>query len=131
MKSGADGEDGSTEDPPEDQTEQLSPDELKLAKAELRAVKKELKRLEQDFVDRLQQACAALDDEAARALVLNIPKGELQAIIDDYVAEHRELVVAAFQTWWDKYRVTLATIEHDRGEAEARLMNLLVDLRYA
>ena len=48
-----------------------------------------------------------------------------------YVADHRQQVVAAFESWWDKYRVTLTSIEQERDAAAAKLRGFLVELGYA
>src|ERR1019366_9293297 len=106
-------------------------DEIKAVKKQLAAVRKHLKTLQTDFVERLQQACLHLDDGAARDLVLVILKGELQAIIEGYVARHRALVLDAFETWWDKYQVTLGEIEHSRDAATGAMHGFLVELGYA
>jgi type I restriction enzyme M protein len=110
--------------------EELSPEELTAAKKALTAVKKQLKALQQQFVRRLQQARADLDEAAARDLVLAILKGELQAIIDGHVARHTDLVVAAFEMWWEKYRNALVEIERDRDAAAGQLDSYLLQLGY-
>lgn len=110
--------------------EELSADEVKALKKELTAVRKQLKTLQRAFVQRLQEARAGLDDTAGRDLALAILKGELRAIVDRYVAQHRSLVLAAFETWWDKYRTTLVAIERDRASAAERLQGFLVELGY-
>ena len=40
-------------------------------------------------------------------------------------------VVAAFENWWDKYRVTLTDVERDRDAAAAALRAFLRGLGYA
>ena len=44
---------------------------------------------------------------------------------------HRQEVVAAFETWWDKYRVTLTSIEDERDAAAEKLQEFLGGLGYA
>jgi type I restriction enzyme M protein len=39
-------------------------------------------------------------------------------------------VIAAFETWWDKYRVTLADIEAERDAAARELQQYLEGLGY-
>jgi type I restriction enzyme M protein len=50
--------------------------------------------------------------------------------VDRYIAAHRAEVVAAFETWWDKYRVTLGELEASRDAARAKLESFLVELGY-
>jgi type I restriction enzyme M protein len=39
-------------------------------------------------------------------------------------------MVTAFENWWEKYRVTLPTIEHERSVATASLAGFLKELGY-
>ena len=94
------------------------------------AIRKQLKTLQKEFVDRLQQARAELDDAAARKLVLGILKAELDSIVNREVTRHRALVSGAFQIWWDKYQVTLGSLEEQRGRSTQRLHTLLRQLGY-
>jgi type I restriction enzyme M protein len=111
--------------------QELTEDEIKALKTELTAVRKQLKNLQKEFVDRLHQARADLDEAAARKLVLRILKGELDAIVDRQVARHRALVLGAFQTWWDKYQVTLDALEEERSQSTRTLQTFLRQLGYA
>jgi type I restriction enzyme M protein len=98
---------------------------------ELIAVKKEIKRLQRDFVVRLHQNRLELHEDAARDLVLGILQGDLRAILGTYVDKQRTEVTLAFETWWDKYRVTLRAIDVTRGQAIENLNLSLSKLRYA
>jgi type I restriction enzyme M protein len=119
----ADDEDGEAE-------EELSEDELTALKKELSGVKKKLKAKESNFTKRLQEARSALDEDGARDLVLGILRVDLDDILDRYVADHRQQVVAAFENWWDKYRVTLTSIEEERDAAAGKLREYLGGLGY-
>ncbi len=104
---------------------------MKTLRSELSTVKKKLKAAESNFAKRLKQARMELDDSAAKELVLQILRAGLDTILDRYVIQHRRQVVAAFENWWDKYRVTLTSIEQERGATAAKLRELLGELRYA
>lgn len=54
----------------------------------------------------------------------------MQAIVERYMAAQRKQIVAAFENWWDKYRVTLTEIEGKRDEAAKVLQGFLKGLRY-
>jgi type I restriction enzyme M protein len=59
-------------------------------------------------------AVDALDEAGAAALLLAILHNDMQVIVERYISAQRQQVVAAFENWWDKYRVTL---DRDRGQA--------------
>jgi type I restriction enzyme M protein len=52
-------------------------------------------------------AVDALDEAGAAALLLAILRNDMQVILERYISAQRQQVVAAFENWWDKYRVTL------------------------
>ncbi len=122
------------EDEEEDGSEsedEISEEELKALKNELREVKQSLKTKQRNFVGRVKEARAEIDEAGAKDLVLGILRSDLDEILGRYVAEHRNQVIAAFETWWDKYRVPLASIEGERDAAAERLRRFLAGLRYA
>jgi type I restriction enzyme M protein len=65
------------------------------------------------LVERLQEAYEALSEDEARRLVLDLLRTDLLAQLERYVVEHRQQVIAAVETWWDKYQVTLGQIEQE------------------
>ena len=73
----------------------------------------------------------ALDEPGAAELLLTIMRNDMQTILDRYVATQRQQVVVAFESWWDKYSETLASMEQARDAAASELRRYLSDLRYA
>jgi type I restriction enzyme M protein len=127
--SGADEEeDGEEAEPSESQ---LSEEELRALKKQLTTNKRALKTKQDDFGQKFKEARTALLEPSARDLVLGILRSDLDAILGRYVASHRDKVVAAFESWWDKYRVTLTTIEQERDAAAEKLRGFLGGLGYA
>jgi len=124
---------GSVEDEEDgnESAEELSEQEIKAARKDVAAVNAKLKRLQKQFVTQLQKARSALDEKSAQELVLGILAAELRLILDGYVAGQRGLVVSAFETWWDKYRITFSAIEHRRDSAADRLRAYMTELGYA
>ena len=57
-------------------------------------------------------------------------RNDMQAILERYVAAQRQQVVAAFENWWDKYRVTLSDIESERDDSSGTLRGYLAALNY-
>ncbi len=111
--------------------EQLSEAEVKALKKELSAVKKRLKAKLGLFTVRLREARVALSEEEAKLLVLGILRTDLDAILERYKVDRRQQIIAAFEGWWDKYMVTLTSIEEDRDAAAGRLREYLGGLGYA
>lgn len=103
---------------------------LKAWRKELTAVKKQLKIKKDSFKQRIGAAVEGLTPEAAAELVLTILHNDMRSIIERYMAAQRKQIVAAFENWWDKYRVTLTEIESKRDEAAKALQGFLKGLRY-
>lgn len=105
--------------------------QLKEWKKQLAALKKDIKAQEQGFAQRLNAAVDALDEAGAAELLLTILRNDMQAILDRYVGAQRQQVVAAFESWWDKYRVTLTDVEQQRDAAAVALRTYVRSLGYA
>ena len=104
--------------------------QLKEWKRQLVALKKDIKAQQQGFAQRLNAAVDALDDAGAATLLLTILRKDMQAIVDRYVGAQRQQVAAAFEGWWDKYRVTLTAVEQARNATATQLQSFLRDLGY-
>lgn len=128
VKRGQPSEDGS-EDSAEDE-ERLSDEKIRALKRELGAAKKRLKELNAEFIDRLDASVRAIDDEGARELVISILREQLTDIVQRYVSSQRQLAVTAFEVWWEKYAIRLASIEETRAAASAKLRGFLEGLGY-
>lgn len=129
----AEGEDGEAAEPVEDDgDEENAVDEaqLKAWKKELTAVKKQLKAKNDSFKQHIDAAVDGLTPEAAADLLLTILHNDMNAIVERYITAQRKQIVAAFENWWDKYRVTLTEIEGKRDEAAKALQGFLKGLRY-
>ena len=104
--------------------------ELKAWKKERAAVTKQLKAQQADFEARLNAAVDALDEPNAAELLLTILHDDMATLLARYTRVQRQQVIGAFETWWDKYRVTLADIEAERNAAAAQLRAFLGGLGY-
>ena len=103
---------------------------MKEWKRQLAALKKDIKTAQQGFAQRLDQAVDALDEAGAAALLLAILRNDMQVILERYVSAQRQHVVAAFEGWWDKYRVRLIDIEQHRDASASSLHRHLQALGY-
>jgi len=128
---GEDGDEADSEaESGDDEENAVDETQLKAWKAELTKVKKQLKAKQENFADHLNQAVDGLDEAQAAELLLTILHNDMQAIVERYIAAQRKQIVAAFENWWDKYRVTLNEIEHKRDAAAVALQGFLKGLGY-
>ncbi len=116
----------------EDAGEEDTVDEAQLKewKKELAAVKKQLKAKHDSFKQHIGAAVEGLTPEAAAELLLTILHNDMRSIVERYIAAQRKKIVAAFENWWGKYRVTLTEVEGKRDEATKALQGFLKGLRY-
>lgn len=127
----AEGEDGEATEVAEDDDENIVDEaQIKAWKKELSAVKKQLKAKHDSFKQHIDAAVDGLTAEAAAELLLTILHNDMRAIVERYMAAQRKQIVAAFENWWDKYRVTLTEIESQRDAAAKALQGFLKGLRY-
>ena len=118
-----------TEDEADDENA-VDETQLKVWKKDLAAVKKQIKAKHDSFKQHIGTAVEGLTPEAAAQLLLTILHKDMQTIVERYMAAQRKQIVAAFENWWDKYRVTLTQIEGKRDEAAKALQGFLKGLRY-
>lgn len=116
---------------PVDEEPAVDEAQLKEWKRQLAALKKEIKTKEQTFAQQLNMAVDALDEASAGTLLLTIMRNDMQAILERYISVQRQQVVAAMESWWDKYRVTAMDIDMKRDDAQAKLKSFLQRLGYA
>ncbi|MDO8723503.1 MAG: N-6 DNA methylase [Syntrophales bacterium] len=108
--------------------EQLAPYNDILEK--LKEAKKQFKTLQRRFIERLREARDTMTDDECMVLVLEIMKGKLIGHLEAYVAAHRQEVIAAFENWWDKYKVTLRKIITEREKRTSAFEKLIKKLDY-
>ncbi|HXH57901.1 N-6 DNA methylase [Iamia sp.] len=108
-----------------------------LTDAELKALAKArtnlrsgLKALDTSLLQAASRARVLLAGDGARDVVLGILRTRLTDSIDRRLAAHRQVLVARYQTWHDKYAVTLRDLEADRDQASAKLDQFLKELGY-
>ena len=131
LKGQLDAAKGGDDEEVEDDEEGLSEEEIKALKKQLTAVKKELKKLMDQVSQRLVKARRALTATQTQALVVGILREDLATQVDRYIAAHRAEVVTAFETWWDKYRVTSEEIDAAQQAAANRLAAFLREMGLA
>ena len=125
---GDDGDSAGTDDADDDTA--VDEVQLKAWKKDLAAVKKALKVKHDSFKQHIGAAVDGLTPQAASELLLTILHNDMRSIVDRYMAAQRKQIVAAFESWWDKYRVTLTEIEGKRDAAAKALHEFLRGLQY-
>jgi len=118
-------------DDSEDAEQALSEEEIKALKKKLSAAKKKLKALKKGLSERLTIAQSKMDDDQAQVLVLDVLKNGVRREVYRRVHAKRHAIVAAVQGWWNKYRVTLRSIERERDTVKAQVDGFLEELGYA
>jgi type I restriction enzyme M protein len=118
------------EDDADDEEDVLSAAELAAFKKDLTAGKKNARALEQQFVAKLRTARAQLSPDEERQIVLRIARSDLTDHLRAYVGRHRRRVIAAVETWWDKYAVAMQSLSDDRKRAGQELAAFLTGLGY-
>ena len=124
------GEDGDEAESDSGEDDALTPEQIKAWKSERTQVRKQHKAKVNSFEQHLNAAVDALDEPAAAELVGTILHNDLKGILERYIRQQRQQVIAVFETWWDKYRVTLGDIEAERDAAAKELQQYLEGLGY-
>ncbi|MBM9401899.1 SAM-dependent DNA methyltransferase [Gluconacetobacter azotocaptans] len=114
----------------EDGADPVDEKQVKEWKKELTKVKKTLKSKKDQFTTELNKSVDDLTNEAAAEILLKILHEDMQKILTRYIAAQRGQIVAAFENWWDKYRVTLTELENARAQATEKLNGFLIGLGY-
>ena len=122
----ADGDNDGENDP----EGQLSEEELKDLKRQRAAVRKRLNAAKGEFATMLDTARQQLTDDEARELVLDLFLADIADLTEQEITRYRGEVVRAFESWWDKYRVTLENIEAERDSTAKRVAGFLTELGY-
>ncbi|KAB7627604.1 type I restriction-modification system subunit M [Alkalilimnicola sp. S0819] len=104
--------------------------DIKAWKSARTQANKKLKAKRASFEQHLNEAVDALDEAAAAELLLTVLHDDVAAILERYSRQQRQAVIGAFETWWDKYKVTLADIEAERDKAARELQGFLEGLGY-
>nr|WP_298249670.1 class I SAM-dependent DNA methyltransferase [uncultured Halomonas sp.] len=120
---GDDGDEAGEDDAP-------TPEDIKAWKKQRTEARKQHRAKTASFEQHLNAAVDALDEPAAAKLVNTILHNDLKGMLERYIRQQRQQVSAVFETWWDKYRVTLADIEAERDAAAKELQQYLEGLGY-
>jgi type I restriction enzyme M protein len=123
-------EDGEEVEVAEDDDNAVSEAQVKAWKRDLTELKKRLKIRKDSFAEQLNESVDGLTLDEAEKLLLTILHDDMRSIVERAISQQRRLIVADFENWWDKYRVTLTEIEQARDAAAKQLQGYLKGLGY-
>jgi type I restriction enzyme M protein len=115
---------------PEDEDEAPDMGELKALKRRIAAQKKAVKAIEEERGALIERLRTTLPEDEVRGLILSQLYDRLAAGLERYLTQSRQELVAIYEIWWDKYRVTAREIEAERDAARERLDGYLRELGY-
>jgi type I restriction enzyme M protein len=104
--------------------------QIKEWKKQRAALVKKLKAKRATLPDELNREVDALDNTQAAELLLTTLHSDMATIVERYIGNQRQQVVATVENWWDKYKVTLTEIEQARDKAAKTLAGYLEGLGY-
>jgi type I restriction enzyme M protein len=125
----SEGEDGDEAEAGDDEAA-VDETQLKEWKRQVGGLKREIRAQQQGFAQRLNAGVDALDEPSAAAMLLAILRNDMQVILERHISAQRKQVVAEFENWWDKYRVTLTSLENERDAAAGSLRSYVQALGY-
>ncbi len=96
----------------------------------LKDLKAGIRKVENKMDELVAQAREKITEEEAKKLILQRFHKELLATYDDYLRQYLRGFIAAVDTLWDKYAVTLNDILSDRDREAEQLNEFLVELGY-
>jgi type I restriction enzyme M protein len=106
----------------------LAPYEL--IKTDISTARARYRELTSRFVEELKARCGFLDDAKKQALVLDLLAEDVQSAMESAAAEKRQALVRFVEGLWDKYRVTLTSLQSTRADLAAKLDVALDELGY-
>jgi type I restriction enzyme M protein len=101
--------------------EELTAAELSTLKKQRSKVRRQLKALENQFLQELNSAAMALTPDEARDLVLGVFRHDLANRLASFIDAHSRQLVQALRVWEEKYAVPLKDIQAEREAAVKEL----------
>ncbi|THF70712.1 SAM-dependent DNA methyltransferase [Deinococcus sp. Arct2-2] len=105
--------------------------EARLVKQKLTALKKSHKATLANALGSLAAAAQAMSDAQREALALGLMRENLETALTRAITTHRNRIVTTLENWYDKYHVSLRTLEQERNAAAEQLDGFLRELGYA
>lgn len=119
------------EDDGDGDSEEISEEELKAAKAGLKAAKAKVKKLRGDFERRIRAAGQEIDADAAAELTQSILRQDLRAQVERRSSAQRQEILRSSDVLWSKYCDPLQRLTEARDAASSQLSAFVKGLGYA
>src|SRR5262249_6044904 len=113
-----------------DAAEDIRGADLADLKKQRSATQRKRSALEKTFLAELNTEGATLSPEQQRDLVITILDEDLANRLNTRITTQRRAMIARFQTWSDKYAISLDRLESQRQSITQRLKSHLQELGY-
>jgi type I restriction enzyme M protein len=118
------------EDEPDDAVGPIDPAELQKYKADLAESRRQVKRLENDFLNQMRGTIGKLTGDSEVDLVHAVLKQDLNRRLTSAFAAGPRALSDRYRTWADKYAIPLRNLEDDRAITTAHLHVYLESFGY-
>ena len=105
--------------------------ELKRLRADLAAARRDLKRLEDQFLSRLKSTIVTLDADTEESLVRRVLEADLIRRLEAAFDAGPRVLADRYRLWAAKYAVPLDVLQSQQATAEAAFSGHLKELGYA
>jgi type I restriction enzyme M protein len=119
------------EDESGDTAEAIDPVALRQLKADLAEARRQVKRMEKDFLNQMRGSIGNLTADSAETVVSTVLKTDLSRRLITAFSIGPRTLTDRYRTWADKYALTLPTLESARYRAASQVSIYLKDLGYA
>jgi type I restriction enzyme M protein len=99
-------------------------------KKALRQIRKDIKDKNEQLVERVKRATSNIsEDEAEKMLMRKLEDSSLE-ILNSYLTETKQKIIAYFESLWDKYGTNVRMLEKERDSHAGELNKYLEELGY-
>ena len=97
---------------------------------ELKAAKRELKNIENEFTQKVDEKKLTFDEKEAKELTLKKLFDAIRLELEQYLNAEKKQIVSIFEKLWDKYQVPIKDIKTSRDNSTSKLDEFLKKLNY-
>ena len=105
-------------------------DKISEKKRELRQIKKDIKKKNDELLKMLKVVVDSISDEDAEKMVLQKMRDSAYEILDSYLMAQKQKIITYFENLWDKYGVDIRRMEIERAKYKEELDQFLKGLGY-
>jgi len=97
---------------------------------ELKSIKKEIKNKNIELIEKVNAEISELSDEEAKSMVKVKLLDSIIEVLNNYLRQEKQAIISYFENLYDKYGVTLRTLEKERDKHTNQLNKYLEELGY-